>query len=72
MFEEAKAQNTPCIFEKYGDIIALEADVLAARKQKNTDRKQQLEQFKAKFENRDKKAEIDKRITDMQRGASRD
>ena len=72
LLEEAALQNTPSIFEKYGDIVKLEADVLATRKQKNLDRKQQLEQFKAKLESRDKKAEVDKRIVDMQRGASRD
>ena len=72
LLEEAAFQNTPSIFEKYGEIVTLETNVLATRKQKNLDRKQQLDQFKAKLESRDKKAEVDKRIVDMQRGASRD
>lgn len=72
LFEEAKAQNVPSVFEKYGELNALDASVVAARRQNNTDRKQQLEAFKERFEKRDKKATIDKRIVDMQQGASRD
>lgn len=72
LFEEAKAQNVPSVFEKYGELNALDASVIAARRHNNTDRKQQLAAFKERFENRDKKATIDKRIADMQQGASRD
>ena len=71
LYEEANSQNIPSIFEKYADLNKLETGVITARKQNNIDRKQQLEQFKAKFIDRDGEKAVTNNIANMQQTAGR-
>lgn len=68
LYDEAIAQNTPGVFDKYRDLNQINQNTLDAMKAKNVSRKQALEAMKNRLAARDGKT-FDARVTNYQQAA---
>ena len=67
MYDEAVAQNTPGVFDRYKELNQINQEALDAMRAKNITRKQALEAMKSRLAERDGKT-VDARIAAYQQG----